>query len=142
MPATRTIHRAAFCGLLLLASGLLSQTAQAQLYTWKDAAGNSIIKNAPPPWYKENERSRGPRVQVLRNEKVIDDTSWPQERREEGRNQAARLEAARLPIPVPVPPQVPGQAPGAPKAAEGQTPVLSTALRALQALQAIQKQNQ
>lgn len=142
MPATRTIHRAAFCGLLLLASGGLSQTAQAQLYTWKDATGNSIIKNAPPPWYKENERSRGPRVQVLRDAKVIDDTSWPQERREEGRSQAARLEAARLPIPVPDPPQVPAQAPGAPKAAEGQMPVLPAVLRALQALQVIQKQNQ
>ena len=52
---------------MLLASTLITSTADAQLYSWKDAEGNVTIKNAPPPWYKEDERSRGPRVQVLRN---------------------------------------------------------------------------
>ena len=65
-----------------------------QLYTWKDAEGNVTIRNTPPPWYKEAERTRGPRVQVLRNGKVVDDTGWPLERRQEGRNQAAKAEAA------------------------------------------------
>ena len=81
---------------LLLALVPMHATAQAttQLYTWKDADGQVTIMNTPPPWYKEAERTRGPRVQVLRNGKVIDDTAWPLARRQEGRSQAAKAEAA------------------------------------------------
>ena len=85
--------RALVAAIVLLA---LPSGALAQLYTWRDAEGNLIIKNAPPPWYKESERSRGARVQVLRNGKVIDDTAWPVEKRQDGRNTDARQEEKRL----------------------------------------------
>ena len=81
--------------LALLASALLSLDTHAQLYTWKDAQGNITIKNSPPPWYSESERIRGARVQVLRNGKVIDDTAWPADKRQDGRNSAARQEEKR-----------------------------------------------
>ena len=79
--------------LFLLA--LATPDVQAQLYTWKDAEGNSVIKNSPPPWYSPTDRPRGARVQVLRNGKVVDDTAWPAPQRQEGRNQEAREEAKR-----------------------------------------------
>ena len=94
-PFLRNQARAAIPGLVMLASVLLPFAAEAQLYSWKDAQGNVTIKNAPPPWYSESERVRGPRVQVLRNGKLIDDTAWPQDKRQEGRNEAARLEQTR-----------------------------------------------
>ena len=75
--------------------GLGPLTAQAQLYTWKDADGNAVIKNSPPPWFNSTDRVRGTRVQVLRNGKVVDDTAWPEQRRQEGRNQEARDDAKR-----------------------------------------------
>jgi hypothetical protein len=81
-------------GTLLLAV-LLPSTAGAQLYTWKDAEGNLVIKNAPPPWYKEASVPRASRVQVLRNGKVVDDTAWPADKRQDGRNKDAREEAVR-----------------------------------------------
>ena len=84
--------------ILLPALVMLATTphALAQLYTWKDTQGNVIIKNTPPPWYSESERPRGTRVQVLRYGKVIDDTAWPADRRQEGRNKAASDEAKRV----------------------------------------------
>jgi hypothetical protein len=81
--------------LLFLAFALPPMPAQAQLYSWKDAEGNVTIKTTPPPWYSESERTKGPRVQVLRNGKVVDDTAWPLEQRQAGRTQALRQEAAR-----------------------------------------------
>ena len=87
--------RAVSAALALLASALLSLDTHAQLYTWKDAQGNITIKNSPPPWYSESERIRGARVQVLRNGKVIDDTAWPADKRQDGRNSAARQEEKR-----------------------------------------------
>ncbi|MSP96503.1 MAG: DUF4124 domain-containing protein [Betaproteobacteria bacterium] len=95
MPAPRRILRATFCSFVLLTSALCPQAAQAQLYSWKDAEGNVTIKNVPPPWYRESERAPGPRVQVLRGGKVIDDTAWSAEKRQEGRTQSARQEAGR-----------------------------------------------
>src|SRR4051812_43800210 len=80
---------------ILSLMGFAPFTAQAQLYTWKDADGNAVIKNSPPPWYNSADRVRGTRVQVLRNGKVVDDTAWPEQRRQEGRNQDARDEAKR-----------------------------------------------
>lgn len=79
--------------LVLLA---LPLSALAQLYTWRDAQGNVIIKNTPPSWYNESERPRGARVQVLRNGKVVDDTAWPADKRQEGRNTDARQEEKRV----------------------------------------------
>lgn len=95
MPAPHRTLRAALCCSLLLGSTLIPPAAHAQLYTWKDAEGNVTIKNAPPSWYRESERSRGPRVQVLRGGKVIDDTAWSLEKRQEGRAQSARQEVPR-----------------------------------------------
>lgn len=89
-------RRSALPGLLLLALGLACPPAQAQLYTWKDEQGKTTIRNTPPPWYKESERPRGPRVQVLRNGKVVDDTAWPPAKRDESRAQGARQEEARV----------------------------------------------
>lgn len=99
MSAHCRVSRAALHCSFLLASALLPQTVQAQLYSWKDAQGNVTIRNTPPPWYRESERSNGPRVQVLRGGKIIDDTAWPLERRQQGRTQSARQEAARPPPP-------------------------------------------
>jgi hypothetical protein len=97
--ATSRTTRSSVPALALLAFVLLPLHAAAQvlpqLYTWKDAEGNVTIKNAPPPWYREFERTRGPRVQVLRNGKVVDDTAWPPEKRQEGRTQEAKQEAVR-----------------------------------------------
>lgn len=81
--------------LVVLAFALLPTGAHAQLYSWKDTEGNVTIKNAPPAWYKEGERTRGPRVQVLRNGKVVDDTAWPLEKRQEGRAREAKREAVQ-----------------------------------------------
>ncbi len=133
MPVTRRFQQAVFAGLLLLVSLPLSQVAEAQLYSWKDAEGNVTIKNAPPSWYKEAERSRGPRVQVMRGGKIIDDTAWPLERRQEGRAKSARQEAERIPVPAKVP--------AAPVALEGQMPVNPDELREPRPIQPNQKQN-
>ena len=103
MTASNLISYAALCCGLTLAA----QAAHAQLYTWKDTEGKVTIRNTPPPWYKESEKSRGPRVQVLRDNKVLDDTAWPLERRQEGRSQAAREAVA--------PPQAPEKKPRAAK---------------------------
>jgi hypothetical protein len=97
------IVRPSIPALIALAFALAPASALAQLYSWKDAEGNVTIKNAPPPWYKEFERTRGPRVQVLRNGKVVDDTAWPLEKRQEGRTQEARQEAARAKSAAPAP---------------------------------------
>lgn len=133
MPLFSRPSRATFAGLLLAASALLAPVAQAQLYSWKNAEGNVTIKNSPPPWYKEGEPSRGPRVQVMRMGKIIDDTTWPLERRQEGRAQAARQEAATPPAPVKVP--------AAPVVLEGQLPLPPAEGQAPQPLQATRKQN-
>ncbi len=97
MPAPCTIYRSASRIPLLtgLALALLPFTVQAQLYYWKDPQGAVVIKNTPPPWYSESDRVRGPRIQVLRNGKVVDDTAWSPDKRQEGRTGAARQEEAR-----------------------------------------------
>ena len=74
----------------------MPSAAHAQLYTWKDAQGNITIKNSPPPWYDDSGWTRGPRVQVLRDKKVVDDTAWPAEKRQEARNRATAEEIKRL----------------------------------------------
>lgn len=90
-------HQGTALGSLLFLATLLSpQAAWAQLYTWQEVEGNFVIKNAPPPWYKPGERTRGPRVQVLRDGKVIDDTDWPLDKRQESRVNEARQESERL----------------------------------------------
>lgn len=97
MPSLRSpnLFRAVGAALALFSSALVAPAAQAQLYTWKDAQGNITIKNTPPPWYSESARPRGARVQVLRNGKVIDDTAWPADKRQEGRSTDARQENKR-----------------------------------------------
>ncbi len=65
--------------------------------------------------------------------KIIDDTAWPLERRQEGRAQAARQEAATTPTPVKVP--------AAPVVMEGQLPLPPAEGQAPQPLQATRKQN-
>lgn len=87
--------RVAITGFALICSALLAPAAQAQLYTWKDAQGNVIVKNSPPPWYDGTDWVRGARVQVLLNGKVIDDTAWPAERRQDLRRKSALDEIKR-----------------------------------------------
>ena len=73
-----------------------AQTVQTTLYTWKDAQGQTFIKNSPPPWYDDSGWTRGPRVQVLRNNKIVDDTAWSAERRQDARNKATTEEIKRM----------------------------------------------
>lgn len=87
--------RTVLASMALIWSMALPLVAQAQLYTWKDPQGNPIIKNSPPPWFSEPSGLRGARVQVIRNGKVIDDTAWPSEKRQDGQNTGARDEAKR-----------------------------------------------
>ena len=97
MPAS-TLQFRFLAGLALAAAALMPFAAQGQttLYTWKDAQGNTHIKNSPPPWYDDSGWTRGPRVQVLRDKKVIDDTSWPAARRQDARNKATAEEIKRM----------------------------------------------
>ncbi len=83
-------------GIFVAAASLLPFAARAQLYTWKDARGNTYIKNSPPPWYDDSGWTRGPRVQVLRDKKIIDDTAWPAAKRQEARNKATAEEIKRM----------------------------------------------
>ena len=100
-PAFRKISRlAAFFSVAMLTAPAVSQ---AQLYTWKDAQGNITIKNSPPPWYDETGFIRGSRVQVLRYGKVVDDTDWPAEKRQETRSKTAIEEVKRMQSAVPGP---------------------------------------
>ncbi len=102
LPAlSRTIAR--FAALFSVAMLMSPAVSQAQLYTWKDAQGNITIKNSPPPWYDETGFIRGARVQVLRYGKVIDDTAWPAEKRQELRNKSAIEEVKRMQSAVPGP---------------------------------------
>ena len=90
-------------GLVLAAATLMPCAAHAQLYTWKDAQGNITIKNSPPPWYDDSGWTRGPRIQVLREKKVVDDTAWPAERRQDARNKATAEEIKRMQTATPAP---------------------------------------
>ena len=87
---------ATFSALVLAAATLTPSAARAQLYTWKDAQGNITIRNTPPPWYDDSGWTRGPRVQVLREKKVIDDTAWPATKRQDARNKATAEEIKRM----------------------------------------------
>ena len=91
--------------LALTAAALMPSAAlaQATLYTWKDAQGKTSIKNSPPPWYDDSGWTRGPRVQVLRDKKVIDDTAWPAARRQDARNKATTEEIKRMQAASPAP---------------------------------------
>jgi len=94
---------ARFAPLFAAAMLMAPAVSQAQLYTWKDAQGNITIKNSPPAWYDETGWLRGARVQVLRNGKVVDDTAWPAEKRQEIRNRTAIEEVKRIQSAVPGP---------------------------------------
>jgi len=96
MPAPTLPIRFLAAGLVLAATSLAPPPAQAQLYTWKDREGNIHIKNSPPPWYDDSGWTRGPRVQVLREKKVVDDTAWSAEKRMEARNKATAEEIKRM----------------------------------------------
>lgn len=95
MPAL-TLQIRFLAGIALVIASLLPFAARAQLYTWKDAQGNIHIKNSPPPWYDDSGWTRGPRVQVLRDKKIVDDTAWPAAKRQEARNKATAEEIKRM----------------------------------------------
>lgn len=95
MPAS-TLPVRFLAGIALVTASLLSSAAQAQLYKWRDAQGNTYIKNSPPPWYDDSGWTRGPRVQVLRDRKIVDDTAWPAAKRQEARNKASAEEIKRM----------------------------------------------
>jgi hypothetical protein len=99
-PSWKIARFAAFFSAAML---MAPAASQAQLYTWKDAQGNITIKNSPPPWYDESGWIRGARVQVLRNGKVVDDTAWPAEKRQDIRSKSAIEEVKRIQSAVPGP---------------------------------------
>lgn len=98
-PSWKNARIALFIGPMLLTPAV----SHAQLYTWKDPQGNITIKNSPPPWYDESGFIRGARVQVLRYGKVVDDTAWPAEKRQEIRNKSAIEEVKRMQSAAPAP---------------------------------------
>ena len=62
-----------FRNLLLLAL-VYCPVAQARMYQWIDPdSGTTQLSGKPPVWYRSNEK--GPRIIVIENGKVIDDTS-------------------------------------------------------------------
>lgn len=53
----------------------ISQLADARMYQWVDPqTGTSYLSGEPPPWYRA--RQQGPRVLVIEDGKVVDDTEW------------------------------------------------------------------
>ena len=59
---------------LMLFALLYCPVAQARMYQWIDPdSGTTQLSGKPPVWYRSNEK--GPRIIVIENGKVIDDTS-------------------------------------------------------------------
>ena len=92
----------AVCVLLLCATAGWAQLSPAPstVYVWRESSGLKFT-NFPPPWYEAGRK--GPTVQVFRDNKLIDDTSWSAVRRQseraalsavEKRNAAAEADAA------------------------------------------------
>lgn len=94
---------------LLLAAALLPPVAVADMYTWRDPeTGRTRMSNIPPPWVRDG--SSGPRVEVIRGNRVIDiptALSKPQPPAELSPSQraAARLPAQDKPAVAPEPPK-------------------------------------
>ena len=63
--------------LLLL---MLSFTAQAQMYSWREGASLKVSNN-PPGWYRVDRPVRGPRVVVTQGKRVLDDTGLTMDER-------------------------------------------------------------
>jgi hypothetical protein len=82
------LRRAVLAAFLVLGAA----AAQAEVYSWRDASGAKRISNVAPPWYTETGRT-GPRVQVLINGILVDDTGVPEEQRAKLREQRAKAEA-------------------------------------------------
>jgi len=66
--------------LLLLLALLPACPAFGQVYSWQEA-GATRFSNEAPGWYRSYEPVRGPRVLVTLDNRVIDDTSLPMEKR-------------------------------------------------------------
>ncbi len=75
------------CVLTLIAC----QSAFSDVYMWKDpSTGSSKISNLAPAWYRSGGNSNGPRVIVLRGNRVIDDTRLRTEERQQLRRTVER----------------------------------------------------
>lgn len=62
--------------LWLIAAMAVALSAEARMYQWVNPqSGHTQLSGRPPAWYRSGEQ--GPRVFVLENGKVIDDTSVP-----------------------------------------------------------------
>lgn len=99
-----TLLRAA----LFTAGCLLSVSAQADLYTWRDASGVKRMSNIAPPWYSETEASR-PRTQVLVNGHLVDDTGLSKEERTKLQAGRAKAESWGKGSPPPTAQAIPAQ---------------------------------
>jgi hypothetical protein len=60
--------------LLCLLLAPLSVSAQAEVYSWKEA-GATRITNEPPAWYRIEAAVRGPRTLVMAQGRIVDDTA-------------------------------------------------------------------
>lgn len=93
--------------ILAVCLAVLAANAGAEVYQWRDAAGKTRISNVAPPWYTDSGRV-SPRVQVLVNGILVDDTGLPDEQRNKLREGRPRAEAwGRRPDP-PRPVAIPG----------------------------------
>jgi hypothetical protein len=81
------LRRAILAALLALSAA----AAQADVYTWRDASGVKRMSNVAPPWFRDTGRT-SPRVQVLVNGILVDDTGVSDEERLKLREQRARAE--------------------------------------------------
>lgn len=124
-----------------------ASAAQAEIYTWRDAAGVKQMSNVAPAWYSATERSRV-RTQVLLNGHLVDDTGLGTEQRE--KLQAGRAKAdnwgRRQVVPVaatPAPKAVPAASAATPPTPPGVTPLGNVPVQSLEGMQrALQAQKQ
>jgi len=77
--------------LVLIVMGLTASLVEARMYQWTDAdSGNTQLSGNPPSWYRG--QTRGPRIFVFEQGRLIDDTSIAVE---EPERQALRANAFR-----------------------------------------------
>lgn len=76
-PRVRNMPAAMKYSLLLL---LFPLPALADIYIWRDG-DRTYMSEKPPPWYRADERVQGPRVILMRRDRVLDDTALPMDER-------------------------------------------------------------
>ena len=100
--------RGGMAGAMLLAGALLAAPAHADVFVWKDPqTGRTRMSNIAPPWLREPvPGKRTPKVEVVRDNKVIDPSvafATPQRAPEPPPNAAANA-AAKAGVGIPAAP--------------------------------------